>query len=104
MVQVGPQMEAAPTAVKTLIDPARVQVFPNPVTDFAQLQIDWDGLASLHLLDASGREMAIDLKQITFNEVQQLDVRNLPAGTYFLQFRNSSDGALLHTRQLKIVR
>jgi hypothetical protein len=102
-VLVGPQMISDPTSVSTLIDPTRVQVFPNPTTDFAQIQIDWQEEVQLLIHDAAGREIIIGQSQLLPGQTQQLNLQQLSNGTYFLQFRNQADGALLHTRQLKVV-
>lgn len=100
---VGPQLISDPTGVSSLIDPARVQVFPNPTSDFAQVQIDVEEAVRLEIGDAAGRNLSVETVRLIGGQVEQLDLQQLPNGTYFLQFRRLSDGALLHTRQLKVI-
>ena len=56
-----------------------VKVYPNPTT--GRLTINADGLQTVEVFDKTGRLVA------TFAEVSQLDLSQLPAGTYLLRIR-----------------
>ena len=56
-----------------------VKVYPNPTT--GQLIINADGLQTIEVFDKAGRLVA------TFAEAGQLDLSQLPAGTYLLRLR-----------------
>ena len=60
-------------------------VFPNPTTDF--VTVEAENLQKVALFDKAGRM----LKSISScGNSQQLDLRGLPAGTYFILFTNES--------------
>ena len=56
-----------------------VKVYPNPTT--GRLIINADGLQTIEVFDKAGRLVA------TFAEAGQLDLSQLPAGTYLLRLR-----------------
>lgn len=63
-----------------------ISVFPNPASDF--VTIEAEGLQKVTLFDMSGRM----LNTISVpDDKQQLDLRGLPAGTYFIMLTTETD-------------
>ena len=65
--------------IEALSTLAPVKVYPNPTT--GRLIINADGLQTVEVFDKAGRLVA------TFAEAGQLDLSQLPAGTYLLRLR-----------------
>jgi len=63
-----------------------VRVFPNPTAGY--VQADWasNGTVQAKLMTAAGKEVLMEQQMM---KAQQIDLTGLPAGTYFLQLRNS---------------
>ena len=59
-----------------------LKIYPNPATDFLILESEKYQFEQVYLLDMSGKKHPV---QIINNRI---DVRNLPAGNYFLHLQN----------------
>ena len=64
---------------------SNISVFPNPTTDFVTL--DAENLQQVTLFDMSGRMLNSISAQ---GNTQQLDLRGLPAGIYFIMLSNKN--------------
>lgn len=101
---VGMEQNADPNRIEELIDPSLVQVYPNPAETFVNVRVDLEEDILLQISDAQGRMIPNLSTPYLSTNGQTLDLSPLPAGIYFLQLRRSSDGALLHSHRLSIVR
>ena len=70
--------------VTTNLPQAKLNIFPNPATDYIQLSLDRSitEQAELRIVDAQGR-VVYTVK--TANFAEQIEVANLPAGMYFVR-------------------
>ena len=75
-----------------------ISVFPNPVSDVLRVQIQTEGAGELTLIDMNGRQI---LAKTVRNEMTDLDLSELPAGTYIMQYHNDSS---VLTRQIQVLR
>jgi hypothetical protein len=70
------------------------RIFPNPATEFVNLEINWVGEkadATLQVVDATGKQvMANKLSIQKGANRQKLNVNNLAAGKYFVYLENGS--------------
>ena len=73
-------------------------MFPNPVSDVLRVQIQTEGAGELTLIDMNGRQI---LAKTVRNEMTDLDLSELPAGTYIMQYHNVSS---VLTRQIQVLR
>ncbi len=81
------------TANTPEVDTHKLQVFPNPVVDFAMAKFQSAGLYSkLHLFNTRGQQVKIFHEGILSTGEQNLkmDLSGLKAGTYFLRLQNKS--------------
>ena len=64
-----------------------IEVFPNPTADYAQVELgEVENISLLQLLDVEGKVLQrFDPKAASHNKQLSIDLRALPAGTYFLQ-------------------
>ncbi len=75
--------------------PITMTVFPNPVQDVLNLRIEGDknGLHTLQLLDAQGREWLRRVVQLRpGSHAESLPVEDLPAGLYILRLMDTAQG------------
>jgi len=94
----APQSPSNELAVKN-----KLVVFPNPVT--GELTFNWsgeyNGAASISIVDGSGKEIRqISIKKDQTMYSNQMQVRSLRAGIYYLNIRTSK-GELVTTRFVK---
>lgn len=104
MSTVGTEVVLDPSRLVHLIDPARVQVFPNPSKSSSQVSIDYEEAVLLQVFDAQGKQLNNLNLRLLPGEQAQINTEPLAAGFYFLQFVRLSDGALLHSRPLSVVK
>lgn len=64
-----------------------IRVFPNPTAKYVQVNWASGGKVQSKLMTTTGQEILLE-KQM--RKGQQIDLTGLPAGTYFLQLRNSN--------------
>jgi hypothetical protein len=100
----GVEVFLDPSSVSTLIDPSRVQVFPNPATEQSQISIDYQEPVWVQVFNAQGQQLTNLSIRLNPGESASLTTKQLPAGLYLLQFQRLSDGALLHTQALSVVK
>jgi uncharacterized protein DUF2341/type IX secretion system substrate protein len=100
----GPELTPLPNSVNTLIDPARIEVFPNPSSTYSLVKIDIDEQVQMTIQDITGRQLPIGNMLLDPGQSHRLDTESLPKGLYFLTFKRQSDGALLHTRKLNVIK
>jgi hypothetical protein len=67
----------------------KIEVFPNPATDFLQFRCQGFEVTSLLLVDLQGKELLKNNRFIPKDTWQKLDVSQLPAGTYLLLLRGT---------------
>ncbi len=101
---VGAEQNADPNRVQELIDPSLVQVYPNPAESFVNIRVDLEENILIQIADAQGRMIPRLSTPYLSTNGQTLDLSKLPNGIYFLQLRRITDGALLHSHRLSIVR
>lgn len=101
---VGAEQNADPNQVDDLIDPSLVQVFPNPAETFVNVRVDLNEDIQIQVSDAQGRMIPNLSTPYLSNNEQTLDLSQLPSGIYFMQLIRRSDGALLHSHRLSIIR
>jgi len=86
----GFQQNLLVTAVEeTINEPAKIKVFPNPVTVTLNIQFDApvDEEITLYMLDSQGRMVKTDIIEPA-STVKELNIRDLPGGVYFLRLSN----------------
>jgi hypothetical protein len=79
-----------------------VELFPNPAAEFATLQIETEINLDLRfeLVDISGRLISSQKQQLPATTYRhKIDLRKLPAGTYFVRIV-ASRGSVLKTLKL----
>ena len=72
-----------PLGVANISDKNGIQAFPNPANEFIQLKNNTSISQTIRLLDARG--LIIRSIQIAAGESNQLQIRELSAGLYFVQ-------------------
>ena len=75
-----------PLGVASISEKNGIQAFPNPANEFIQLKNNTSTSQTIRLLDARG--LFIRSIQIAAGESNQLQVRELSAGLYFIQTPN----------------
>ena len=100
----GAEIFLDPSSLTSLIDPSRVQVFPNPTTEQSQISIDYQEPVSVQVFNAQGQQLNNLSIRLNPGESAPLTTSQLPAGLYLLQFNRSSDGALLHAHSLSVIK
>ncbi len=69
---------------KTVNKQHRIQLYPNPATDF--LILDWSGnMQKIKILDVQGRRIMTK----TISPKERIDISNWSAGNYYIQFENT---------------
>lgn len=72
------------TAIPEIVDVRKkIDVFPNPVTDFLTIELDPSEIQSINVFDATGKQLNIPNHRLS-NYVR-IDVSLLQAGQYFIQ-------------------
>jgi hypothetical protein len=86
---------------------ADFELFPNPASDYVEIRWDWfemalDNLFTVEFITTNGQVLVH--KEVTNwqNNVLLLDVSNLPAGIYVVQFKKA-DGNQLDNQKLTIM-
>ncbi len=76
--------------------PMSLSVFPNPTSDFIQIQMGLEGPASFQtrLFDSRGRQV-LNIKEDIQGQIRTYDIRHLTSGIYFLTISN------IHSRYKK---
>ncbi|MEL6659755.1 MAG: DUF2341 domain-containing protein [Bacteroidota bacterium] len=101
---VGMEEMTDPNSVTQLLAPSAVQVFPNPAQSYLNIRVDWEETMTLQLRDAQGRMIPNINTTLAPRTQHTLSTTQLPAGIYFLELRQASDGVLLHSRRVSILR
>ncbi|MEL7249266.1 MAG: DUF2341 domain-containing protein [Bacteroidota bacterium] len=101
---VGMEEMTDPNNVTQLLAPSAVQVFPNPAQSYLNIRVDWEETMTLQLRDAQGRMIPNINTTLAPGAQHTLSTAQLPAGIYFLELRQASDGVLLHSRRVSIIR
>lgn len=86
----------ATDAKEVSIFPQNYQIYPNPASEWLQIEAACEATNSsilLHLYNAIGQEMALPEVRIE-NRLMQLSVKNLPEGVYFLRIINGEGNAI----------
>ncbi len=80
---------ASPTATEEELSLRGFRVFPNPVSDLANLQINWEGKttdAMLQILDAQGRVVqSTPISIVDGENTQRIDASQLVPGNYWIR-------------------
>ncbi len=100
----GAEIFLDPSSLASLIDPSRVQVFPNPTTHQSQVSIDYQEAVLVQIFNAQGQQLKHLNIRLNPSESASLVTTQLPAGLYLLQFNRLSDGAPLHTHSLSVMK
>jgi hypothetical protein len=66
-----------------------VTVFPNPTTDFVQVELPSDSEIKVTLVDMNGKVVETSDNSDSSNNMIQFDVRNLVNGVYFINIMNN---------------
>ncbi|MAT55810.1 MAG: hypothetical protein CMN32_15135 [Saprospirales bacterium] len=78
-----------PTATEEELSFRGFRVYPNPVSDFANLEINWDGKttdAMLNILDAQGRVVqSTPISIVDGENRQRIDASQLVPGNYWIR-------------------
>ncbi len=69
------------TGINEEINPLALSVFPNPASDFINVQSENNGSAMVNITDVTGRVVA---QQVIDGMLNQVDIRALNRGMYFL--------------------
>ena len=89
------------TSVEELGQKTLVKVFPNPVGNIANIEVkEGTGLTHLQLVDLQGRSL-INRSLPLAAGIEQLDLSQLPAGSYYLRLLNATAKTI---QTLKIVK
>jgi hypothetical protein len=82
------------------LENADIQIYPNPVADFATVNYkNWQKNAQLQLITVDSK---LVLSQAIQTETSQIDLTNVENGTYFIQVLDAS-GAVIRMEQILIV-
>lgn len=74
---------------QSLIDPSLVNVYPNPVSDFINIDLGTNaGVSDFYVFDMLGR--VLETRSIS-GSFSQLDMSNYEAGSYILMVRNGEE-------------
>lgn len=69
-----------------------ISVFPNPAADFIRIQNNSaEIIHTLILLDAMGEEVLKKNLHLRYQQSQELNIKNLPTGFYFLQYNTEEN-------------
>lgn len=80
-------------AIKSNKEKFSLYLFPNPVSNLLSIMFSEETSGEIKITDAMGQIIRLEeIKQQT--KQKQIDVRNLPAGLYFIQFSNSKLSSL----------
>ena len=86
--------EQGVTSVEEEVGLSSHRIFPNPATDFVNLEINWEGEkanAVVQVVDATGKQVMANKMSIAKGaNRQKLSVNNLTAGKYFVYLVNGS--------------
>ena len=76
-----------PTSLPAIISDARLQIYPNPATNFLQIRVDAADFSegTLEIISARG-EIVLQRRQ-NFNSDLQQDISQLPKGIYLLRLQ-----------------
>lgn len=76
---------------KSLKDIVEIKIFPNPTNEFVQIEISKMNNLNLvyDIIDLTGKYLINNNKIV--NEQTQLNIKNFPSGTYFIQIRNENE-------------
>ena len=82
----GFQQQLILTTIEEKLDAAGIKIFPNPAGEVLNIlfQTPVDGEIVLYILDSEGKYLIRDLIGSSMTE-KQINLQNIPAGTYFLQ-------------------
>ena len=75
-----------PSSVEEILDPAYVNIYPNPANQILNVDLsaeEFTGMIHLKVIDMNGRRVFSQFRN--HNPTMQIDISNLPVGTYFLQ-------------------
>ncbi|MCG8330845.1 MAG: DUF2341 domain-containing protein [Chitinophagales bacterium] len=101
---VGEEQMLTPSSLDQIIAPTLLQVFPNPTQDIVYIKSDWKESIFIQIYDIQGRIIPnINVLLLPKSE-QTINLSQLSSGVYFLQFRSVSNGTLLHSQKLNILR
>jgi hypothetical protein len=89
----GFQQKLLVTAVEeTIIDPVKIRVFPNPVTESVNIQFDApvNEEISLDILDSQGKLIKTDFIGPA-STVKEINMQDVPGGVYYLRLSNGKN-------------
>lgn len=91
------------TSTKEELTEQEVRIFPNPATDYVQIQLDLDRAQNVDvfLTDVSGKILKMNHHSKLYSDLLKVDVTSVPAGTYFLNV-TTEEGRL--TKKISVVR
>lgn len=74
------------TAADDELTDREVRIFPNPASDYVQIQLDLERAqqVDVFLTDVSGRILKMSNHSKMYSDLLKVDVSSVPAGTYFL--------------------
>lgn len=76
-----------PVGTKNVLTEADIKVFPNPVSDYLSLELPFQEIWNVTILDATGKVL---YQKTTTDTIQFLDFRNYASGTYFVQVQDEN--------------
>jgi len=78
---------------RSLNEENKIQIFPNPTTDFLHVLIENSSLskATVTVHNIIGNEFTVDTEKLQKNEFK-VDVRQIPAGYYLLSVKDPAAG------------
>lgn len=90
------------TATDEELSDQEVRIFPNPSTDYVQIQLDLERPQNVdvYLTDVSGRILKMSNHSKMYSGILKVDVSSVPAGTYFLNI-TSEEGRI--SRKISVV-
>jgi hypothetical protein len=101
MLTHGFQQDLLVTAVEeTIVEPAKIKVFPNPVGDAVYIEIEapLDEEVGLEVFDSQGKIFRTDRIEPA-SRVKQINFQDVPGGIYYLRLSNGK-----HTNVYKVVK
>lgn len=96
LIYVADELPPLPVITATEDHIASVQVYPNPVSDFIQIDVAGGGSATALIYSAEGTL----LKSQHFENHATVDTRNLPAGVYICDVRRNN----VSVKKIKIIK